>query len=70
MLPSSHKPAHFFATAKTYKCENINDITVDNLELRPIINQTGSCYYKTGSAIAEYLKPLIKNEFVITNNAQ
>ena len=70
MLPSSHQPARFFATAKTHKFENINDMTVDNLKLRPIIDRTGTCYYKTGKVIAKYLKPLTKNEFVITNIQQ
>ena len=38
-----------------------------NLKLRPIIDQTGTCYYKTGKVISKYLKPLTKNEFVISN---
>ena len=40
MLPSSHQPACFFATDKTDKFENINDITINNLKLRPVIGQT------------------------------
>ena len=63
MLPSSHQPARFFATARTHKFENINDITINNLKLRPIIDQTGTCYCKTGKVIAEYLKPLTKYQF-------
>ena len=38
-----------------------------NLKLRPIIDQTGTCYYKTGKVISKYLRPLTKNEFVISN---
>ena len=38
-----------------------------NLKLRPIIDQTGTCYYKTGKVILKYLKSLTKNEFVINN---
>ena len=38
-----------------------------NLKLRPIIDQTGSCYYKTGKVISKYLKLLTKNEFTINN---
>ena len=34
-----------------------------NLKLRPIIDQTGTCYYKTGKFISKYLK----DEFVINN---
>lgn len=70
MLPSSHQPARFFATAKTHKFENFDDITVDNLKLRPIIDQTGTCYYKTGKVIAKYLRPLAVNEFVINNTQE
>ena len=55
MLPSSHQAARFFATAKTHRFENINDITIDNLKLRPIIDQTGTLYYKTRKEIGEYL---------------
>ena len=36
MLPSSHQPACFFATDKTHKFENINDITINNLKLPPV----------------------------------
>ena len=32
-----------------------------------MIDQTGTCYYKTGKVIAQYLKLLTKSEFVINN---
>ena len=67
MMPSSHQPARFFTSAKTHKFENFDDINIKELKLRPIIDQTGTCYYKTGKVIAQYLKPLTKNEFVINN---
>ena len=67
MMPSSHQPARFFTSAKTQKFENFDDINIKELKLRPIIDQTGTCYYKTGKVIAQYLKPLTKNEFVINN---
>ena len=38
-----------------------------NLKLQPIIDQLGTCYYKTGKVISKYLKPLTKNEFIINN---
>ena len=66
-LPSSHQPARSFASAKTHKFDNLSDINVTSLKLRPIIDQTGTCYYKTGKVISKYLKPLTKNEFVINN---
>ena len=68
MLPFSHQPAKFFASAKTHtKFDNLSDINVTNLKLRPIIDQTGTCCYKTGKVISKYLKPLTKNEFIINN---
>ena len=51
MLPSSHQLAHFFAVAKIHKLENINDVTIDNLKLRPIIDQTRKSQYRTGKVI-------------------
>ena len=67
MLPSSHQPTRFFASAKTHKFDNLSDINVTSLKLRPIIDQTGTCYYKTGKVISKNLKPLTNNEFVINN---
>ena len=58
------------ATSKTHKFENINEINIDKLKSRPIIYQTGTCFYKAGKVIVKYLKPLTKNEFVITNTQQ
>ena len=54
-------------SAKTHKFENFDDINIKELKLRPIIDQTGTCYYKTGKVIAQYLKPLTNNEFVINS---
>ena len=70
MLHSSNQPARSFANAKSHKFQNINDITIDNLKLCRIIDQTKICYYKTRRVIAKYLKALTKNEFVITNTEQ
>ena len=65
IMPSSHQPARFFTSAKTHTFENFDDINIKELKLRPAIDQTGICYYKTGKVIAQYPKPLTKNEFVI-----
>ena len=32
----------FFATVKTHKFDSVNDITLDQLKLHPIIDQTGT----------------------------
>ena len=44
------------------KLKNIN---VDNLKLRPIIDQTGTYIYNASKVVAKYLKILAKNQFTI-----
>ena len=66
MRPVSNQPGRFFATAKTHKCTSLNDITVENLKLRPIIDLTGACTYNTSNVIANYLRPLSKNQYTIS----
>ena len=39
MRPVSNQPGRFFATAKTHKFTSLNDITVENLKLRPRYNR-------------------------------
>ena len=65
MIPSSNQPARLFATAKTHKFKNIDEIAMNNLKFRPIIDQSGTYTHKTAQIIGEYLKPLSKNEFTI-----
>ena len=50
-MPSSHQPARLFTSAKTHTFENFDDINIKELKLRPIIDQTGICYYKTGKLL-------------------
>ena len=38
MRPQSNQPARFFESAKTHKFNNIDDITVEDLKLKPIID--------------------------------
>jgi len=70
MIPSSNQPARLYATAKTHKFSNVNEISKDALTFRPIIDQTGTCTHKTAQIIGEYLRPLSKNEFTITDTQQ
>ena len=67
MRPVSSQPGRFFATAKTHKFVSMDDITVDNLTLRPIIDQTGTHVYKASQVISSYLEPLTQNKYVINN---
>ena len=61
--PVSNLPARFFATAKTQKFKSLEEINVDQLKLRPIIDQTATYIYNASKVIAKYLKPLAKNEY-------
>ena len=52
MRPKSNQPGRFFATAKTHKFDSVNDITLDKLKLRPIIDQTGTYIYNASKVVA------------------
>ena len=67
MRPVSNQPGRFFATAKTGKFTSLNDITVENLKLRPIIDLTETYTYNTSKVIANYLQPLSKNQYTISD---
>ena len=47
MRPVFNLSGRFFATAKTHKFTSLNDITVKNLKLHPIIDLTGTYTYNT-----------------------
>ena len=55
MVLSSHQSVRFFATAKTQKYEKPSEINERDLKIRPIIDQTGSCFHNLGKFFAEYL---------------
>ena len=40
-------------------------ITLEQLKLHPIIDQTGTYIYKASKVVAKYLGPLAKNEYTI-----
>ena len=63
MRPVSNQPGRFFATAKAHKFTSLNEITVEKLKLRPIIDLTGTYIYNTSKVIANYLRPLSKNQY-------
>ena len=66
MLPTSNQPRQLYGTAKTPKFDNTVDSTVDNLNLCPVIAQSGTYKYKAAQLIANYLKPLCSNnEYII-----
>ena len=67
MRPVSNQHGRFFATAKTHKFTSLNDITVENVKLSPIIDLKGTYTYNTSKAIANYLWPLSNNQYTISD---
>ena len=49
----SDRPARSFATAKTHKFNTIEEINVEHLKLRPIIDQTSTYIYNASKVIAK-----------------
>ena len=52
MRPTSSQPTKLFATAKTLKFTDINQININDLILCPIIDQTGTHLYVCSKIIA------------------
>ena len=65
--PVSNQQGRFFAMAKTHKFTSLNDTRVENLKLRPIIDLTEPYTYNTSKVIANYLRPLSKNQYTISD---
>ena len=64
MHPRSNHPGCFFfffstqqLKLKTHKFESIENISLDNLKLCPIIDQTVTYIYNISKAVAKYLSP-------------
>ena len=68
MRPVSNRPARFFATAKTHKFQSFDEITLEELKLRPIVDQTGTHTQKAAKVVSQYLKPLAHNKYVIKDS--
>ena len=47
MCPVSNQQARFFVTIKTHKFKSLKEINLDQLKLRPIIDQTCTYIYTT-----------------------
>ena len=45
MRPTSSQPTRLFATAKTHKFTDTKQININNLKLRPVIDQTRTHLY-------------------------
>ena len=67
MRPKSNQPARLYATATTHKFNVLDEITVEKLKFRPIVDQRGTATYDAAKIIGEYLKRLAFNEYKINN---
>ena len=54
MQPDNNQPARSNGAAKTHKFETLEDITVANLNFRPIIDQTRTFTYNAAKLISDY----------------
>ena len=60
MCPVSNQPGRFFAIANTNKFTSLNDITDENLKLRPIIDLTRTYTYNTSKIVAKLFTTIFK----------
>ena len=57
--PTSNQPAFLYD----------DEITNENLKLRPIVSTCGTYYYETAKFLASYLMPLTDNEYSLKNTS-
>ena len=62
MLPKYNQPGQRYGTTKTHEFTNIDEITIDRLNFRPIIAQTGTYTYNAAQVIAKYLKTFVQRK--------
>ena len=67
MHPDSNQPVRLYGTAKTHKFQTLENITVVNLKLQIIIDETEMFTYIAAKVISGYLRPLCKNEYSIND---
>ena len=70
MHPGSNQPGRFCATAGTHKLSSLIYITVENLKLHPIIDSTETYTCSASKVIANYLRPLSKNQYTVSDNLE
>ena len=67
MSPKFNQPGRLYATAKTRKFNDLDEVTVEKLKFRRMVDQTGTGTYNAAKVIREYLKPLGFNEYKIND---
>ena len=63
MHPKSDQHGRYFATAKTHEFDSINDVTLDQFKLHPII--AGTFFYNASKVVAKYLRSISKNKYSV-----
>ena len=67
MLPTSNQPARIYASAKTQKFSSVDNVNINDLKFRPIIDQTDTITYNAAKVISDHLRPLCKNKSTIND---
>ena len=60
-------PGRLFCTAKTHKFSDVNEIRVEGLKLRPIIDQSNTFTSNAAKLFANYLKLLQDKEYMLND---
>ena len=56
MRPNSNQPAKLSATAKTHKFSNFEDTSINNIKVRPIVDQTSTYIHAAAEVISDDLQ--------------
>ena len=65
--PKSNQPARIYATAKTHKFNDLDEITVKKLKFRTIVDWAGTASHDAAKAIGQFQKPFACNEYKIND---
>ena len=63
MRPKCYQTTRLCTKAKTHKFCDLDEITLDKLKFRPVVDQTGTAAYDAAKVNGEYLKPLACNKY-------
>ena len=69
MVSSDHHPINQqeFSLLLKHKNERLSDINKQNLKMRLISDQTGTCFYNLVKFLAKYSQPIVTNQYTIAN---
>ena len=67
LYPAGSAPARFYGTAKLHKLKN--DITFDDLPIRPIMSNINTASYQLAKYLAKLLSPLSTSEYTVKSTS-